>query len=96
MLIFLAGMMYALAAQISLSTDGMLWWAIVGLTDQFLQQKIGYARYEQDYDHFKQEVMERANEREDQNNNTPVSLFYFLFLFSSFLPLLPSPPYFLV
>jgi hypothetical protein len=71
-----AGMMYALAAQISLNTDTMLWWAIVGLTDQFLQLKVGYARYEQDYDHFKQEVLEKAT---DQNNYTPV-LFFFLFL----------------
>lgn len=40
----LAGIAYALASQISLNNDNMLWLAIVGFTDQFINQKIGYER----------------------------------------------------
>lgn len=39
-----AGIVYALAAQISLNTDDMLWLAIIGFTDQYLHQKIGTDR----------------------------------------------------
>eukprot|EP01126_Amoeba_proteus_P040439 TRINITY_DN4313_c0_g1_i12.p1 TRINITY_DN4313_c0_g1~~TRINITY_DN4313_c0_g1_i12.p1 ORF type:complete len:356 (-),score=54.15 TRINITY_DN4313_c0_g1_i12:1061-2128(-) len=52
-----AGIMYVLATNLQLNDNQMLWWGILGLTDQFVHQKIGIDRYQTDYNHFQDEVL---------------------------------------
>lgn len=54
-----AGLTYALASQLNKANNELLWYALVGLTDQFLHQKIDEERYVNDVVHFKTEVLNR-------------------------------------
>ncbi len=50
--------MYAMASQLNMTNNHLLWLGIVGLTDQFLHKKITEQRYYADYEHFKSQVLE--------------------------------------
>jgi hypothetical protein len=54
-----AGMVYALAAQLNKINNDLLWYALVGLTDQYVHQRISTSRYQMDAANFKIEVMNR-------------------------------------
>jgi cell division control protein 45 len=55
----IAGMTYALAAQLNKTNNDLLWYALVGLTDQYIHQRISATRYRADAANFKVEVMNR-------------------------------------
>jgi cell division control protein 45 len=60
-----AGLMYALASKLERETNELLWYAIVGLTDQFIHQRIDRMRYLGDMQHFREEVL-RTNIQDDE------------------------------
>jgi cell division control protein 45 len=60
-----AGLTYALASQLNKANNELLWYALVGLSDQFLHQKIDEERYMSDVVHFKTEVLNR-NMQDDE------------------------------
>lgn len=40
-----SSLMYALANQLNKDSNEMLWWAIVGMTDQFVHENVDVTRY---------------------------------------------------
>jgi len=63
--------MYALATQLNSTNNRSLWLAILGLTDQFIHDRIDLARYNADYKHFKAEVLNFNMTTEEQLLATP-------------------------
>lgn len=61
-----AGLMYALSTQTGHANNSLLWYGIVGLTDQYVHQRIDYERYSGDVQFFKSEVLSR-NVQDDEN-----------------------------
>lgn len=51
-----AGLLYAMALNLGISKPDHLWYGILGLTDQFVHQKIGRERYEGDLVYFAEQV----------------------------------------
>lgn len=51
--------MYDMASQVNKHDNDMLWYALVGLTDQLVHERIMWERYVQYYHNFKDEVQER-------------------------------------
>ena len=51
-----AGLLYALALQVGLNRKDLLWYSILGLTDQYVHQRIGGARYRGDFRFFLEKV----------------------------------------
>lgn len=64
--------MYAMAAQLAMTNNTVLWYGILGLTDQYVHQRITPARYLADFEHFKQEV---ADTNETLDDYSQVYLF---------------------
>lgn len=64
-----SGLMYALATQIGSANNDLLWYAIVGLTEQFLLQKIDKQRYQGDLQFFKAEVFSRNAQDDETYSN---------------------------
>lgn len=61
-----AGLLYALSTQTGHANNTLLWYAIIGLTDQFVHQRIDYSRYNGDVQFFKAEVLSR-NVQDDED-----------------------------
>jgi cell division control protein 45 len=49
-------LLYTLASQLGRSTNDMLWWAILGLTEQYIGNKINYIKYVTVVEEFQHEV----------------------------------------
>lgn len=83
-----AGLLYALALQIGVNRKDFLWYSILGLTDQYVHQRIGGARYKGDYRFFLEKVRNfeasssaTASSSDDYNShNIAVSQQEFVFM----------------
>lgn len=51
-----SGLLYTMASQLGRCNNDMVWWAVIGLTDQFLHDRIQLLKYHDLVDNFKQEV----------------------------------------
>lgn len=51
-----AGLLYALALQVGINRKDLLWYSILGLTDQYVHQRIGGSRYRGDLRFFLEKV----------------------------------------
>lgn len=68
-----AGLLYALALQIGMNRKDLLWYAILGLTDQYVHQRIGGARYRGDLRFFVEKVKNFESSSSSNNNSSSSS-----------------------
>ncbi|XP_049852239.1 cell division control protein 45 homolog [Schistocerca gregaria] len=54
-----SGLAYALSSQLGLARNELLWYSILGLTDQFIHYRIDLTRYREDFRFFREEVLNK-------------------------------------